>query len=413
MTSPLGNQICEVLLNLQGYCATALTEEVYQGAKEVHIHIKSTKPTMCPKCYKTLPLYDTRVRHIIHASISCRPIVLVLTLRRTQCPVCGVKTENQAIADGIKRHSRELERVVLYYTEKLDNKSTAKLLGFSSSTVYRIDKAGLQNLEQWMQQHIPELHNLSIDELAHKKYHHYTTVLTNQEDGKVIDLSPGKSKKSAIDLFKMYYDKLKWVETIAMDFSHSYVSAVSEWFTPHYIVFDRFHFSRIVNRKLEEVRRSIQQELPDDLKYKSKKDSRWLVLRRARNNTEQHTARLEQLKQDNGALFEAYLIKEELLSTFDDNLDEEEAKTRLLQWCQMAEATDFKPFRSLAKQIRAKLHILLNWFKYHISNAKAEAINNVIKSLLKRAYGYKDYQYFRLKVLQKCGYLMQAITHLI
>jgi len=412
MNGPLGNQICEVLLNLQGYYATALTEEVYKGIKEVHIHISSTKPSMCPLCYRELPIYDTRHRHIIHASISCRPVVLVLKLRRTHCPRCGVKTENQSIADGNKQHSRELEKIVLYYTEKLDNKSTARLLGFSPSTVYRIDKAGLRTLEQWMLKYIPQLTNLSIDEMAHKRYHNYTTVLTNQNDGRVIDISLGKSKQSAISLFKVYADKLKWVETIAMDFSHSYVSAVSEWFTEQYIVFDRFHFSRIVNRKLEEVRRNIQHELPKELRYLSKKDSRWLVLRRAKNNTDKHIERLEQLKLDNEALFEAYLIKEELLSIFDENLSKDEAEVRLIQWCKMAEATVYKPFKSLAKQIRLRLHILLNWFKYHISNAKAEAINNVIKSLLKRAYGYKDFEYFRLKVLQKCGYLMNGITHL-
>jgi transposase len=47
----------------------------------------------------------------------------------------------------------------------------------------------------------------------------------------------------------------------------------------------------------------------------------------------------------------------------------------------------------------------------HITNAKAEAVNNVIKTLLKRAYGYKDFDYFRLKVLQRCGYLMDGLTH--
>jgi transposase len=102
MTSPLGNQICEVLLNLQGYCATNLTEEEYQGTKEVHIPIKSTKHTMCPKCYKPLPIYDTKIRHIGHALISCRSVVLAVTLRRTQCPVCGINTEHQVFCQLIK-----------------------------------------------------------------------------------------------------------------------------------------------------------------------------------------------------------------------------------------------------------------------------------------------------------------------
>jgi transposase len=116
-------------------------------------------------------------------------------------------------------------------------------------------------------------------------------------------------------------------------------------------------------------------------------------------------------KLDNQPLYEAYLLKEMLLSVFDEDIHTDETEQRLLNWCVIVEKGQFAPFVRLAKQIRQRLHILLNWFKYHISNAKAEAVNNVIKSLLKRAYGYKDFDYFRLKVLQKCGYLMEGLTH--
>jgi transposase len=77
----------------------------------------------------------------------------------------------------------------------------------------------------------------------------------------------------------------------------------------------------------------------------------------------------------------------------------------------MASKSAYCAFRNLAKSILNKLNILLNWFVKHITNAKAEAVNNVIKTLLKRAYGYKDFDYFRLKVLQRCGYLMDGLTH--
>ncbi len=229
----------------------------------------------------------------------------------------------------------------------------------------------------------------------------------------MIDVAIGKSKQSAMNLFRLWDDKLRWVETISIDFSNSYISAVTEYYNEHYIVFNRFHFSRIVNRELEKIRREIQQQLSDEQRRKSKKHSRWLVLRRAHNATLKHQYSLAQMKQDNQPLYEAYLLKEMLLSIFDEEIQKDEAEKRLLEWCYQAECSQFAPFIKLAKQIKLRLTILLNWFKYHISNAKAEAVNNIIKTLLKRAYGYKDYEYFRLKVLQKCGYLMEAITHLV
>ena len=413
MSRPLEEQICETLLELQGYSANRIEEAEYRGRTELHIHIISTRQPQCARCNMIRPIYDTKIRYIQHASILCRPIVLVLSLRRTNCPVCGVKTEIQTIADGIKRHSKNMEKMTLMFSERMDNYSIAKLLGFSPSTIYRIDKAGLETLEQWLGIHIPQAEHVSIDEVAHKRRHQYTTVLSNQEDAKVIDVSLGKSKQSALSLFSRWDDKLKWLETISMDFSQSYIGAAAEYYSESYIVFDRFHFSRTVNRCLEQIRRDIQRQLPEQPRRQSKKQSRWLVLRRPHNSTDKHLSRLDQLKQDNEPLYEAYLLKEMLLSIFDEDICKEEAEQRLLEWCGVVEKSAFKPFIRMAKQIRLRLSILLNWFKYHISNAKAEAINNVIKSLLKRAYGYKDYAYFRLKVLQKCGYLMECITHLV
>lgn len=411
MPIPLKEQISEVLLKLQGYSAESMQEVEVNGRKEINVRINSVSPARCPICKKEAPVYDSRRRPIRHASILGRALILLLKVRRTNCPVCGIKTEEQTIAEGKKRHSKQLERCVLEYTEKLDNKSTAKLLGFSVSSVYRIDKAGLTKLEERLLSNTPKMEHVSLDEVAYEKYHRYATVLTNQEDSKVVDIYLGKSKASALALFEKYDDKMQWVETVAMDFSHSYIGATRQWFSERHIVFDKFHVSQYVNRCLEKVRREIQRNLPDDLRYKTKKHTRWLILRRESNMTQWHQDRLEQLKQDNADLFEAYLIKEELLSIFDKDIDKETAQVLLTNWCDLAAKSAYAAFRTLAKSIRNKLHILLNWFVKHITNAKAEAVNNIIKTLLKRAYGYKDFDYFRLKVLQRCGYLMKGLTH--
>ncbi len=409
MDRPLEVQLCEDLLELQGYFASKVEIVQHKGKPEILIHIQKIDKPRCSCCNRELPIYDTRKRFIQHASFLCRPVVLVLSLRRTNCPECGVKTETQSVAKGIKRHSISLERMILQFSEKLDNYSISRLTGFSQSSIYRIDKAGLESLERVLRWNVPNPTHISIDEVAHKRCHHYATVLTNQEDAKVIDIALGKSKQSAVSLFREWDDKLIKVDTVCMDFSQSYIGAACEHFSEHHIVFDRFHFSRIVNRHLEQIRRDIQRQLTDEERLHCKKHSRWLTLRRLQNSNSKQLNALEQMKLDNQPLYEAYLLKEMLLSIFDEDINTDEAEQRLLDWCAIVDKEPFAPFIRLAKQIRNRLHIPLNWFKYHISNAKAEAVNNVIKSLLKRAYGYKDFGYFRLKVLQKCGYLMMGL----
>lgn len=411
MSVPLEEQLSQVLLNLQGYSVEYIEKVVYDIQEQIHVHLHSTKPTMCPYCHQLLPIYDTRQRYIYHASILGKPVILVLKLRRTNCPRCGVKTERQDIAEGKKRHSKLLEQTILDYTVNLDNKSTAKLLGYSVSSVYRIDRDGLEKLDEDLADRIPNLGSIGLDEVSYERNHHYATVMTNQDEARIVDIQIGKSKESALTLFRKHNNKFNWLNCVTMDFSQSYISAVSEYFSSSYIVFDKFHFSQYVNRVMEKIRRDIQRELPDDLKYKSKKHSRWLVLRRECNMNQGHKARLEQLKEDNAELFEAYLIKEELLSIFDVDIDTTSAEVSLHNWCRMALNSAFKPFHRLAKSINDRMHLLLHWFRTHVTNAKTEALNNVIKSLLKRAYGYKDFEYFRLKVLQRCGYLMKRLTH--
>ena len=72
------------------------------------------------------------------------------------------------------------------------------------------------------------------------------------------------------------------------------------------------------------------------------------------------------------------------------------------KWIENIKKTTFEALKKFEKSIIDRLQTILNWFNCPVSNGKSEGINNV--TLLKR--GYKDFEYFRLKVLQKCGYLM-------
>jgi len=112
------------------------------------------------------------------------------------------------------------------------------------------------------------------------------------------------------------------------------------------------------------------------------------------------------LKKKNERLYEMYLLKEDFLSIFDRNNDRKTAEQMILEWIENIKKTTFEALKKFARSIIDRLQTILNWFDCPVSNGKSEGINNVIKTLLKRGYGYKDFEYFRLKVLQKCGYLM-------
>ena len=83
----------------------------------------------------------------------------------------------------------------------------------------------------------------------------------------------------------------------------------------------------------------------------------------------------------------------------------------MMSWIETVSVSNFKKLKSFSKALLRRMDTILNWFENTISNGKAEGVNNVFKSFLKRAYGYKNFEYFRLKVLQKCGTQMDYATH--
>ena len=166
-------------------------------------------------------------------------------------PHCGVLTEKHDISEGKKRYSHAVGKDVIRYTELLDNDSVSRLLGISPSTVYRIDREELDSL---MDKYRPEIlvgSQISVDEVSYKRKHNYATVLTNYHDAKVIWLEKGRKSKDLQQGYNRLGEGLKRIETVAIDFWKSYESATRKKVPDAQIIFDRFHLSRILNRKIK------------------------------------------------------------------------------------------------------------------------------------------------------------------
>ena len=196
------------------------------------------------------------------------------------------------------------------------------------------------------------------------------------------------------------------IKTVAMDFWKPYYNTTEEKISKAKIVFDRFHLSRILNRKIEEERRSYQKKLSDKDRKHVKKHTRWVILKRKNRLTQKNKEYLEQLRKDNEPLYNLYLLKEDFLEIFDPKKSRKQAKDAIIKWKEVVSVTKYNKLKQFAKTVIQKMDTILNWFDEPISNAKSEGINNIIKTLLKRSYGFRDFEYFRMKVLQKCGNLM-------
>jgi len=275
--------------------------------------------------------------------------------------------------------------------------------------VYRIDKDILE--EKFKEKLIPtpQAVNLSVDEVSYKKYHRYLTNVVDV-DLKVVIWNERGRKTEVLD---KYYDGIgkeacKKIETVALDGARTYISSTNKYAVNAMIVYDKFHLIQKLNwavdmtrkQELIKARKEDNSELVDLTNCKQ----RFILLKKSSNLTDNQAGYLKRLCEINEPIYKAMLLKESFLKVYDCQ-SSEEAKDYLTSWLQQAASSAVETFRIIAVSFSDKLQYIVNWFKNKISSAISEGINNKIKRLKRMAYGYKDVDYFKLKIHQHCGLL--------
>ena len=139
-----------------------------------------------------------------------------------------------------------------------------------------------------------------------------------------------------------------------------------------------------------------------DLLWTDMKRKRFIILSREKNLEKEQKEELDILKERNKTLYGAYLLKEQIADIFDEN-DEEKAISRLDIWIRNVIQSGLHPFIRFIDTLKRYFSGILNYFRFQVTNAGSEGFNNKINVIKRRAYGYRDLQYFILKIFQACG----------
>ena len=157
-----------------------------------------------------------------------------------------------------------------------------------------------------------------------------------------------------------------------------------------------------MNEKLTALRRDLYRELTDQLHRDVLKGIRWLLLKNPENLTKtakiDELARLHEALKLNQPLSIAYYLKEEL-RWFWKQSSKRAAEQFLEDWCRHADATDIRQLHTMSKTLKAHRTGLLNWYDEPISTGPLEGINNKIGALQRRAYGYRNYEHLKQRLL--------------
>lgn len=185
--------------------------------------------------------------------------------------------------------------------------------------------------------------------------------------------------------------------------SRPYIKAIREGLPDVDIVFDRFHVVKLLNEAIDTVRKTVYRDL-DKRSRKNLKNSRFLLLRSRSNLLPEETARLEMILKKYEVLGFAYLLKEDLRAIWNIRC-QDRARKAFVEWALdvisliAGERDDrLDPLYSFACTLIGHLNGILAYWRHKISNGRAEGLNNKIKTLKRQAYGYRDMDYFKLRL---------------
>jgi transposase len=220
------------------------------------------------------------------------------------------------------------------------------------------------------------------------------------ESGAVVHVGDGKGADALKPFWKRLRSSRAKIEAVAIDMSPAYIDAVATNLPHATVVFDRFHVMKLYNDKLSDLRRELHHEAVDKMHKDVLKGTRWLLLKRPEHldDSRHERTRLEEALRLNQPLATAYYLKEDLAEVWEQD-DEAEAKAHLLDWVCRAEASGIRMLKTFAKTIRAHALQILAYYDYPITTGPLEGTNNKIKTMKRQAYGFRDHEFFKLKIL--------------
>ena len=383
---------------IKGY--TCRKTEYKDSAITFHLYEKKDKTYRCPHCGGShLIRYGMSCRDVHNLPIGSKRSYLCIHSQRYYCKDCQKAFQKDIpFVKGNTGYTYRFSRYVIELLRLgLTIKDVSKHLQISWDTVKDIHKKYLHT--HYSRPSLKDVKHIGIDEFAVAKGHCYKSIVVDMDSGHIVYVGDGKGKDALVYFWKRVRCAHATIETVSSDMSQAYISSVKEHAPDAIHVYDHFHVVKLINEGIDKVRRQTYQKETDEEQRKVIKGSRWLLLYKDKSKfTEDMNQRLNTILEINKPLATAYYLKEEA-----DEIWKQPSKAMaeacLERWCATAEKSELAPMVAVAKSLRQYKNGILAWYDYKTSNAKVEGINNKIKVMKRNAYGFRDGNYFNLRLL--------------
>lgn len=376
-------------LRLKAHTVVKVEEDEAAGALIVHLDRLGHRRLRCGVCgLEAKRVAPTRRPPRRWRDLAMREhlVELVYAPYRVWCQRCGLRVEHVPWAGQWQRVTHALARAVAELARVLDWTSVSAHFRLNWKTVAAVvEGAVLWGLDhrRWH-----PLHLLGVDEVSRRKGQQYLTIVYDLARGRVVWV--GRDRTTAtMDRFFAWLGprRARSIHTVCCDMWAVYIDAVRTHLPAATLVFDRFHLSQYLNRAVDEVRRQTWRRMAGREKGEFKR-TRFLWLTNPENLRRAERTRLSALLRLNSPIVKAYLLKEDL-RRFWDYRSTAWAAGHLRQWLWRASHSRLEPFTKLARMLRSHRAGVLAWTRTRVTNGALEGMNNKVKVISHRAFGYR------------------------
>jgi transposase len=406
------------MLQFCGYEIKEMKPNLEVGKIDIHLHRKNDKEFNCAKCGSKLNskrgTYGLKLREM---DVMGFKAFLHLFRVKGDCPNCK-KARSEAI-DFIAAESPHLTKGLAWWLGKLCEitavSRAGEFVGEAKMTMWRVDLARMKRM--FKSYVIPEVTEISVDEVyvrnkprnGESRDDRFFTIVTDLKSRRVIWVEESR-KKEALDQFfkKIGPDRCGRIRIVACDQFNGFRLSVAEFCPNATLVWDRFHIMKKFEESVNETRKLIHDKLvpsyQKELIERTKGKYRFVFLKKASRRTAEEAKHIQDVQKDNKLFCDLEIIKERML-TFFDQRTAEDARVVFNEIGKWIREAGFPHLKLWHKRQLKNWSTLRNYFTYRVTSALSEGTNNVIKTMKRKAFGYRNMEYFRLKILQVCGFL--------
>ena len=354
--------------------------------------------------------------------------------------------------------TRDFECLLAWLATRTDKSTIKGMLRVDWDTVGRIIKRVCD--EELDPDRLGDLYDIGIDEVSWKKQHNYLTLVADHERRQVVWGCEGKGQAAADEFFDeldpppkdaapehtkqprrlpepaimvpfgscltvpaghgiaeldpCLFARASRLRAVSMDMTGGYAKSVRHNAPQATICIDPYHVVQLANQALDEVRRGYWNELRslgDQDTAKRFKDARWSLLKKPDKLTDKQATTLARIKAAGGEVWRAYTLKEAVRGIFEPGLSLEDVTVLIDRLLSRLARSRLEPFIRLGQTIRKHRDGILAAIRLGINQGRTEALNNKVRLITRRAYGFHSAKAALALIMLTCGPITLHLPH--